>query len=83
MLDAFLRQTAAGCLAAMFVLATAAGEALAGCPAERAQPMVASDPVLCQKLDGVVRKPSAMPLVLSRRKTTTTCVDWSVSSVAA
>ena len=59
MLDPFLRHTPLKSFATLLVVAITAGEALANCAAERPQPMVASDPALCQRLEGVVRKPSA------------------------
>ena len=63
MLGASLRQTVLRSFAAALVFASAATAAkAANCPAERPQPMVASDPALCQRLEGVVRRPSALPL---------------------
>lgn len=44
------------------VLATMAGGAQADCGAERPQAMAASDPLLCERLEKVVRRPSALPL---------------------
>jgi hypothetical protein len=48
--------------AAALVLATTAGSALADCAAERPAAIVATDPTLCQRLEKVIRKPSAWPL---------------------
>jgi hypothetical protein len=48
--------------AVALVLAATAGGARADCVAERPTAMVATDPALCQQLQDVIRRPSALPL---------------------
>jgi hypothetical protein len=68
MLEAYLRLTAVRSLAVALVLATTAGGAQAECAAERSAAMVATDPALCQRLENVIRRPSALPLPIFEKQ---------------